>query len=81
MNLMVKPIYGLMTRTLLKEDQEYVDSIKEDVTWLGFDWDDLFFASNYFDEMYQRAILLIKKGKAYVDDLQLQRKFVNIVEL
>ena len=52
-----------------KEDIEYVDSIKEDVKWLGFDWDDLFFASNYFDEMYQRAVLLIKKGKAYVDDL------------
>ena len=46
-----------------KEDQEYVDSIKEDVTWLGFDWDDLFFASDYFDEMYHRAILLIKKEK------------------
>jgi glutaminyl-tRNA synthetase len=52
-----------------KEDQEYVDSIKEDVTWLGFDWDGLYFASNYFDEMYKRALLLIKKGKAYVDDL------------
>ena len=53
----------------LKEDQEYVDSIKEDVKWLGYDWDNLFFASDYFDEMYNRAILLIKKGKAYVDDL------------
>ena len=52
-----------------KEDREYVDSIKEDVTWLGFDWDGLYFASDYFDEMYKRAILLIKKGKAYVDDL------------
>jgi len=52
-----------------KEDQEYVDSIKEDVKWLGFDWEGLFFASDYFDEMYHRAILLIKKGKAYVDDL------------
>ncbi|WP_338471743.1 glutamine--tRNA ligase/YqeY domain fusion protein [Niallia sp. XMNu-256] len=52
-----------------KEDQEYVDSIKEDVKWLGFDWDNLFFASNYFDEMYNRAVLLIKKGLAYVDDL------------
>ena len=56
-----------------KEDQEYVDSIKEDVTWLGFDWDGLFFASDYFDEMYQRAILLIKKGKAYVDDLSAEQ--------
>ena len=52
-----------------KEDKEYVDSIKEDVKWLGFDWDDLFFASNYFDEMYDRAVLLIKKGIAYVCDL------------
>jgi glutaminyl-tRNA synthetase len=53
----------------LKEDQEYVDSIKEDVAWLGFEWDGLFFASDYFEEMYDRALLLIKKGKAYVDDL------------
>ena len=43
--------------------------IKEDVKWLGFDWDNLFFASNYFDTMYEKAILLIKKGKAYVCDL------------
>jgi glutaminyl-tRNA synthetase len=53
----------------LKEDIEYVNSIKEDVKWLGFDWDGLFFASNYFEEMYNRAILLINKGLAYVDDL------------
>lgn len=53
----------------LKEDQEYVDSIKEDVKWLGYDWDNLFFASDYFDFMYEKAILLIKKGLAYVDDL------------
>lgn len=53
----------------LKEDQEYVDSIKEDVKWLGYEWDELRFASNYFEEMYNRAVLLIKKGKAYVDDL------------
>lgn len=53
----------------LKEDVEYVNSIKEDVKWLGYDWDGLFFASNYFDEMYNRAVLLIKKGLAYVDDL------------
>lgn len=52
-----------------KEDTEYVESIKEDVKWLGFDWDNLFFASDYFDEMYNRAVLLIKKGLAYVDDL------------
>lgn len=52
-----------------KEDTEYVESIKEDVKWLGFDWEELHFASNYFEEMYNRAVLLIKKGKAYVDDL------------
>ena len=53
----------------VKEDIEYINSIKEDVKWLGFNWDNLYFASNYFDEMYNRAILLIKKGKAYVCDL------------
>ena len=53
----------------VKEDVEYVNSIKEDVKWLGFDWNNLYFASDYFDEMYNRAILLIKKGKAYVCDL------------
>lgn len=53
----------------VKEDTEYVESIKEDVKWLGFDWDNLFFASDYFEEMYNRALLLIKKGKAYVCDL------------
>jgi len=52
-----------------KEDVEFVEAIKEDVKWLGFEWDGLFFASNYFEEMYNRAVLLIKKGKAYVDDL------------
>lgn len=53
----------------VKEDTEYVESIKEDVKWLGYDWDNLFFASNYFEEMYKRAHVLIKKGKAYVCDL------------
>ena len=53
----------------IKEDTEYVESIKEDVKWLGFDWDELLFASNYFDTMYEKAQLLIKKGKAYVCDL------------
>ena len=52
-----------------KEDTEYVESIKEDVQWLGFEWDNLYFASDYFDEMYTRAQLLIKKGLAYVCDL------------
>ncbi|MGL4344073.1 MAG: glutamine--tRNA ligase/YqeY domain fusion protein [Cellulosilyticaceae bacterium] len=53
----------------VKEDTEYVESIKEDVKWLGFEWDDLFFASDYFDQMYQAAVLLINKGLAYVCDL------------
>jgi glutaminyl-tRNA synthetase len=53
----------------LKEDIEYVNSIKEDVKWLGYEWDNLCFASDYFEEMYRRAVLLIKKGLAYVDDL------------
>ncbi|RIX50977.1 glutamine--tRNA ligase/YqeY domain fusion protein [Paenibacillus nanensis] len=53
----------------VKEDTEYVESIKEDVKWLGFEWDELRFASDYFEEMYNRAVLLIKKGKAYVCDL------------
>ncbi len=52
-----------------KEEVEYVKSIKEDVKWLGFEWDALYFASDYFQEMYERAVLLIKKGLAYVDDL------------
>ncbi|WP_209971425.1 glutamine--tRNA ligase/YqeY domain fusion protein [Paenibacillus eucommiae] len=52
-----------------KEDTEYVEAIKEDVAWLGFEWDGLFFASNYFEEMYKRALILIQKGLAYVDDL------------
>lgn len=53
----------------LKEDKEFVEAIKEDVKWLGFEWEELHFASDYFEEMYNRAVLLIKKGKAYVDDL------------
>ena len=53
-----------------KEKLEFVESIKEDVKWLGADWGDrFFFASNYFDQMYEAAIKLIKKGKAYVSDL------------
>lgn len=53
----------------VKEDTEYVESIKQDVEWLGYEWDNLFFASNYFEEFYKRAVLLIQKGKAYVCDL------------
>lgn len=52
-----------------KEDTEYVESIKEDVKWLGGNWDNIYFASNYFDIMYDKAKLLIKKGLAYVCDL------------
>lgn len=53
-----------------KEEVEYVDSIMADVRWLGFDWEDrLFYASDYFDQLYEWAIQLIKKGKAYVDSL------------
>lgn len=53
-----------------KEEQEYVDSIMADVRWLGFDWEDrLYYASDYFDQLFQWAIKLIQKGKAYVDDL------------
>ena len=53
-----------------KEKVEFVDAIKKDIQWLGADWEDrLFFASNYFDQMYEAAVKLIKKGKAYVCDL------------
>jgi glutaminyl-tRNA synthetase len=53
-----------------KEEQEYVDSIIEDIKWLGWDWEDrLFFASDYFEQMYNWAVDLVKKGKAYVCDL------------
>jgi len=52
-----------------KEDTEYVDSIQEDVKWLGYQWDGLHYASDYFDQIYEWAIKLIKDGKAYVDDL------------
>ena len=51
----------------VKEDVEYVDSIQEDVTWLGFTWDNRFFASDYFEQLYECAEQLIKDGKAYVD--------------
>ena len=52
-----------------KEDVEYVESIKADINWLGFQWDNLFYASDYFEQLYEWAIKLIKDGKAYVDDL------------
>ena len=52
-----------------KEEQEYVDSIMKDVRWLGFEWDRLCYASDYFDQLYEWALKLIRDGKAYVDDL------------
>ena len=52
-----------------KEDTEYVEAIEEDIKWLGFDYDNAFFASDYFDFLYECAITLIKKGKAYVCEL------------
>ncbi|MHA1866272.1 MAG: glutamate--tRNA ligase family protein, partial [Candidatus Heimdallarchaeaceae archaeon] len=57
----------------ITEEEEYVKSIIEDVKWLGADWEDrLFFASDYFDRLYEYAVQLIKKGKAYVDDLSVE---------
>jgi len=55
-----------------KEEQEYVDSILKDVHWLGFEWDGVFYTSDYFDQLYEWAVKLIKQGKAYVDDLTAQ---------
>lgn len=53
----------------VKEDAEYVESIKQDISWLGFDWaDHVYFASDYFEKLYEWAVYLIKEGKAYVDD-------------
>jgi len=51
-----------------KEEQEYIDSIKEDILWLGFQWDKECYASDYFEQLYEWAVVLIKKGKAYVCD-------------
>jgi len=57
-----------------KEKWEYVEAIKKDIHWLGFDWEDrLFFASDYFQQLYEWAVELIKKGKAYVDDLSAEQ--------
>ena len=54
----------------IKEEEEYVQSIMEDIRWLGFDWEDrLFYASDYFDQLYEWALKLIRLGKAYVDSL------------
>jgi glutaminyl-tRNA synthetase len=54
----------------VKEEQEYIDAIIRDIHWLGYDWEDrLYYASSYFEQMYQYALKLIEAGKAYVDDL------------
>ncbi len=61
-----------------KEDTEYVESIKNDIKWLGYDWEEReYYASDYFDQLYEYAIQLIKKGKAYIDDLS-QEEFNEI---
>ncbi|EGJ71355.1 glutaminyl-tRNA synthetase [Bacteroides coprosuis DSM 18011] len=52
----------------VKEDVEYVDSIKEDIEWLGFHWDNIYYASDYFQQLWDFAIMLIKQGKAYIDE-------------
>ncbi len=53
----------------VKEDVEFVDAIKEDIRWLGFHWENEFYASDYFDQLYELALQMIRAGKAYVDDL------------
>ncbi|MDD2192166.1 MAG: glutamine--tRNA ligase/YqeY domain fusion protein [Bacteroidales bacterium] len=61
----------------VKEEVEYVDSIKEDIKWLGFKWAGEFYASDYFEQLYEWAIVLIKKGLAYVDDQTLEEIRIN----
>ena len=61
----------------VKEDTEYVDSIKEDIKWLGFQWAEEHYASDYFEQLYQWAVELIKKGLAYVDDQSLEQMREN----
>ncbi len=58
----------------MKEEQEYIDAIEADVRWLGFDWGEhLYFASDYFEQLYEWAVHLVRKGKAYVDDLSAEQ--------
>ena len=52
----------------MKEDVEYVDSIMDDIQWLGYQWKDVYYASDYFQQLWDLAIELIKQGKAYVDE-------------
>ena len=67
---MVNSTCVLMIPIRLRRKSEFVESIKADIKWLGADWEDrLFFASDYFGQMYEAAVKLIKKGKAYVCDL------------
>lgn len=61
----------------VKEDVEYVNSIKEDIRWLGFEWANEFYASDYFEQLYEWAELLIKKGLAYVDDQSQEEIRIN----
>ena len=56
-----------------KEETEYVESIQEDVRWLGYEWEGLYYASDYFDQLYEWALKLIRDGKAYVDDLSAEQ--------
>src|SRR3989442_8054456 len=56
-----------------KEETEYVDSIQRDVRWLGFDWEKLCYASDYFDQLYEWALKMIRDGKAYVCDLSAEQ--------
>ena len=61
----------------IKEEQEYIDSIIEDIHWLGFDWEArLYYASDYFEQMYQYAVQLVEVGKAYVDELSVEEQYV-----
>ncbi len=56
-----------------REDEEYAESIKEDVRWLGYEWDGIYYASDYFEQLYEYAIRLMEGGKAYVDDLNAEQ--------
>ena len=51
-----------------KEDTEYVEAILEDIKWLGFQWDNIYYASDYFQQLWDFAVRLIKEGKAYIDE-------------
>ena len=64
----------------IKEEQEYIDAIQRDIRWLGFDWGEhLYFASDYFHQLYEWAVHLISVGKAYVDDLSADEDRKSVV--